>query len=140
MLTIQETADRLNLSAKSVRRRIERGTLQSVRRDGRRLIPLGAVQELEASQKSQAGVEVSPRALVPREDDLAVVLARLEALAAENGRFRALQEVAETTRQQIEAELIQTRAKVTELEAQLAERAAQLATVEAPRRRWFSRS
>jgi len=64
------------------------------------------------------------------------VLARLETLAAENGKLRALTEIAESTEQRLTAELVQLRAELLAAREQLA--AAQAATT--PRRRWWSRS
>lgn len=135
LVSIDEAAERLNLSQKSLRRRIERGTLESVRRDGRRLIPLGEVERLEAEANPVVGREVSPSAVLPRDfEDLSTYLARLEELAAENGRLRALAEVSESTRAAMTDELLELRAKKRTLELQLS--ALEAAAAAAPRRWW----
>lgn len=151
LLTIAETAERLDLTVKAVEKRIERGTIQSLRNDGRRMIPLGEVVRLEAQAKhdAQRAFPLESRPLAGESPvspmDFSGFLERLETLAAENGRFRALQEVSETTRQQLEEELHQVRAQVQELEAKLVdvEHAAghrgevAAAVTEAPRSRRF---
>lgn len=135
LVSIDEAAERLNLSQKSLRRRIERGTLESVRRDGRRLIPLGEVERLAAETNSVAGQGVSPSAVLPRGfEDLSTYLARLEELAAENGRLRALAEVSESTRAAMTDELLELRATKRTLELQLS--AAEAAAAASPRRWW----
>jgi hypothetical protein len=61
--------------------------------------------------------------------DVSIILTRLEALAAENGRLKALTEVSSSTELALRDELNAVRAKVTELEA-----------AAGSRRRWFHRS
>lgn len=136
LVPIDEASQRLNLSPKSLRRRIERGTLESVRRDGRRLIPLGEIKRLESEAKSQSGPDPSPSAHLPRSDeDLSTYLARLEELAAENGRLRALADIAESTTANLTDELHELRAANRTLELQLAAH-----TAAAPRpQRWWRR-
>jgi len=63
---------------------------------------------------------------------LAEVLKRLEYLASENGKLRALTEVAESTEQRLSDELHRVRAELTTTQVQL--------TAEAPRRRWWHRN
>lgn len=151
LLTIAETAERLGLTVKAVEKRIERGTIQSLRNDGRRVIPLGEVVRLEAQAKhdAQRVFPLESRPLAGESPvspmDFSEYLERLETLAAENGRFRALQEISESTRQQLEEELHQARAQVRELEAKLTdaevvERAGELVAAAAPRARWWHRA
>jgi hypothetical protein len=56
------------------------------------------------------------------------LLTRLESLAAENGKLRALTEVAESTEQRLADELVEMRTRLQAAEQRLA------------RRRWWSRS
>lgn len=143
LLTIPETAKALGLTAKAVEKRIERGTIQSLRREGRRVIPAGEITRLQTlAEQALPPIEqrVSPSGDANPLTDLSAFLERLETLAAENGRFRALQEVAESERQQLHAELFKTRAHVAELEAKLAETPTAAAIVTAaPRRTWWGR-
>lgn len=44
-LTVNEAAEELGISPKAVRRRIERRTLQAIRRDGRLLIPIAELEK-----------------------------------------------------------------------------------------------
>lgn len=142
MLTVQETANALGLSTKAVQRRIERGSIQSVRNDGRRWIPSGEVERVRQLESPEpTGVFGAGQA--GGSGDMSLLLERLETLAAENGRFKALQEVNESDRERLQGELFKTRAQVQELEAKLAEQSAAAAAVvaaPAPRRRWFSRA
>ncbi len=129
-LTVEETAARLGVTPKAVRRRIERGTLPAILgRDGRRRVPAAALDP--GAMGSKQGPREPRSGQLPRDPgapgqlDAASVLARLEQLAAENGRLRALTEVAESSRAGLEDEVHQLRARVRELEA--------------PRRGWFRR-
>lgn len=143
LLTIPETAKALGLTAKAVEKRIERGTIQSLRREGRRVIPSGEITRLQTlAEQALPPIEqrVSPGGDANPLTDLSAFLQRLETLAAENGRFRALQEVAESERQQLHVELFKTRAHVAELEAKLAEAPTATAITAGPRRRtWWGR-
>lgn len=144
MLSVQETAEALGLSAKAVQRRIERGSIQSLRNDGRRWIPRGEIERLRQLENAES-TGVSGAGQDRGSGDLSAVLERLETLAAENGRFRALQEVNDTERQELRRALFEQRAKVTELEAKLAdaqvlERAGELVAAAAPRPRWWQRT
>jgi len=58
---------------------------------------------------------------------MGAVLARLESLAAENGKLRALTEVAESTEQRLANELVEARTRLQAAEQRLA-------------RRWWRRS
>jgi hypothetical protein len=102
------TPRRLPASAKRpLRRRIERGTVDSEVRDGRRLVLVESVRDDPAPRTR--GVDVAP------------LLARLEQLASDNGRLRALTQIAESTEQRLTSELVEQRARVAELEAREAE-------------------
>lgn len=155
LLTVAETADRLGITVKAVEKRIERGTIQSLRKDGRRVVPVSEVARVEELSLSAKGPTSQG---FPREGtgfpggDLSGVLARLEALAAENGRFKALHEVseqraqeaeqrAEIERRRVEEQLFEANAKIQQLEAQLAERS--VAVLDEPStgaKRWWRRT
>lgn len=129
-LPIPEAAKYARLTQKALRRRIERGTVVSQRwEDGRRYVLLSSVEKDVPSPPRPAG---EPRDQSP-EWSIGEVLARLEALAAENGKLRALTEVAESTEQRLTAELVETRAALREAQAQLAVLEVQ------PRWRWWQR-
>jgi len=123
-ITIAEAAHETGLSSKAIARRIERGTLQAVLRDGKRRLPITELEKLprgttETTTEGQGNHGAAP--------DLGHLVARLETLAAENMRLRLLTEQTEGTEQALKDELHQARARITELEA---------ATT---RRRWFRR-
>lgn len=142
LLTIPQTAERLGLTVKAVEKRIERGTIQSLRNDGRRVVPLGEVARLKAIAEAARGPieeRFSPSGeAIPLSKDLSAFLERLETLAAENGRFRALQEVGESERERLEVELFKARAEVRQLEEQLAAQVV-VATPPTPQKRSFFR-
>lgn len=141
LLTIPETAERLGITVKAVEKRIERGTIQSLRRDGRRVVPDAEVRRVVEQRKAQAGQGIPREGTTFPGEDFAGFLQRLETLAAENGRFRALQEVGESERQRLEDELFKARAEVRELEAKLhAQDAEQVALAAPARRRFFRRN
>lgn len=139
LLTIPETAERLGITVKAVEKRIERGTIQSLRRDGRRVVPGAEVRRVVDQGKTQSAQAFPREGTTFPGEDLAGFLQRLETLAAENGRFRALQEVGESERQRLEQELFKTRAELRQLEEQLVEQRA-LVVNKPPRRRLFGRS
>lgn len=92
--------------------RISRGTLPSVvGHDGRRRVPRSVIERDGELQSSQAVTA-----------DLAALLLRLEALAAENGRLRVLTERADSHRDDLESQLVEARARIVELEARQARR------------------
>lgn len=111
-LTIDEAAEATGLTQKALRRRIERGQLRSLLRDGRRHIPvaeLHRVELIDPEGKPMRGSEwhEAPRGTTPGKPasaelqlDAVRLLARLEELAAENGRLRALPEQVERDWQQ----------------------------------------
>jgi hypothetical protein len=115
LLTVAQAARLLGASDKAVRRRIERGSLESVGRHGRRLVPRGALVA-QPSPPRQRGS--GARA------ELAEALRRVEELAGEVGRLRALTEEAKSLRGQAVEELHAARARATELDAWRAQLAA----------------
>ncbi len=135
-LTVEEAAKQMGITPKAVRRRIERGTLPAlIGHEGRRRIPAAAINgAAEGPPEPRTGsMPRDPGAAGSDErESIGLLIARIEALAAENGQLRALTQVAESTRDGLERELHETRAKVRELEA---------ATVPAAprRRRWLRR-
>lgn len=139
LLTIPETAERLGITVKAVEKRIERGTIQSLRRDGRRVVPGAEVRRVAEQGKPQAAQAFPREGTTFPGEDLTGFLQRLETLAAENGRFRALQEVGETERQRLEDELFKTRAQVQELEAKLRTQEVEQVALAVPARRKFFR-
>lgn len=98
-VTITQAAKALGISEKAVRRRVERKTFASVKRDGQRLISADGIRA--ARERGTAGHDASPRGTqtgASGASELAALIARLEELAAENGRLRALTEQAESLR------------------------------------------
>jgi excisionase family DNA binding protein len=132
--TISEAADLTGLTRKAVARRIERGSLRSVVRNGRRRIPrselvrAGLLDELDSAHIE----EFDPSALLPRalpvddpdapplrpDETLAAVfrelLDRFERQAAEIAQFRALTVQAESLR--MASEIAELRVRLAELE------------------------
>lgn len=110
-LPISDAARAAGISAKALRRRIERGTVTSeMHDDGRRRVLL---QSIDGDDPAPApGNRGTP---LPRQ--LEELLRRVEELAAENGRLRALTQIAESTEQRLADELHQERARVRQLEA-----------------------
>ncbi len=124
-LPITEAAVYGGCSTKALRRRIERGTVVSERREnGRRYVLLSSLQ---ARGHAPPRPEGNAPALAPQ-PAIGELLARLETLAAENGKLRALTEVAESTEQRLVNELVEVRARL-----QAAEQAQ-------ARGRWWRRS
>jgi excisionase family DNA binding protein len=130
--TIAEAAELTGLSRKAVARRVERGSLRSVVRNGRRRIPRSElVRAGLLPDGDQAAPEGGPGALLlPRpgpgsldtaagsEDVLAVLvrelLDRLERQSAEMAQMRALTAEAESLR--LTNELTELRVRISELE------------------------
>lgn len=70
LLTVQEVAERLGKTEKAVRRMLDRGTLESVRRNNRRMIPESALlppadQERER-ERSEIAEKLERRELIER--------------------------------------------------------------------------
>jgi len=137
LLTLTDAARLCGVTRKSLARKVERGGLPSKLDDaGRRVVPRSALEAAGLHPRSGAvGAAISPSGdgephgepRVPV--DISPLLARLEALSAENGRLKALTEVSSSTEMALRDELNAVRAKVTELEA-----------AAGSRRRWFRRS
>jgi hypothetical protein len=133
--TVSEAADLTGLSRKALARRIERGSLRCVVRDGRRRIPLAElVRAGLVEDEEHEGEEFDPRFLLPGEtrpqtdlpvpydasQTLAAVVRelfdRFERQAAELANFRALTVQAESLR--VTSEIADLRARLAELETQ----------------------
>jgi hypothetical protein len=124
-LPIAEAAVYGGCSVKALRRRIERGTVTSERREnGRRYVLISSLTPRGHAPPRPAG---NAPAAAPQ-PAIGELLARLESLAAENGKLRALTEVAESTEQRLADELVEARTRLQAAEQRLA------------RRRWWSRS
>jgi excisionase family DNA binding protein len=123
--TIAEAADLVGVSRKALARRVERGSLQSVKRNGRRLIPRSELVRagLLPEEGDERGVNVdvtglpAPIATTQGESETALVglvrelLERLERQANELAQFRALT---------VQAESLRAGREVDELRARLA--------------------
>lgn len=125
--TVAEAAEATGKTQKSIRRRIERGTLRStLGADSLRRIPeseliraglLGPGGEVQRGTEGNGVPRGTPAG---QSADLSVLLERLEALAAENGRLRALEERAGSLERQVAAERdARERVEVALAEAQL---------------------
>jgi hypothetical protein len=133
--TVSEAADLTGLSRKALARRIERGSLRCVVRDGRRRIPLAElVRAGLVEDEEHADEEFDPRFLLPGEarpraelpipydasQTLAAVVRelfdRFERQAAELASFRALTVQAESLR--VTSEIADLRARLDQLETQ----------------------
>ena len=144
--TIAETAELTGLSRKAIARRVERGSLRSVVRNGRRRIPRS---ELERAGLLAEGDEGTPNLdpgalLLPRpaagglepaggqEDVLATLvrelLDRLERQSGEMAQLRALTVEAESLR--LTNELAELRGRIAELEGERPESGATPQTAE----------
>jgi DNA-binding transcriptional MerR regulator len=124
-LPIVEAAVYGGCSVKALRRRIERGTVISERREnGRRYVLISSLTPRGHAPPRPAG---NTPAAAPQ-PAIGELLARLESLAAENGKLRALTEVAESTEQRLANELAEARTRLQAAEQRLA------------RRRWWRRS
>ena len=141
-LTIREAAAATGLGVKALQRRIERGTLRSVLRDGRRLIP--ATELLRSGLLPSTSPMRNPSEdatwYTPAGDTLGVsaveLLDRLQAQAVEIGELRALTLGADSARLRAE----QASARADALEVELFKLRAEVAELQAPpRRRLLSR-
>lgn len=132
-LTIREAAAATGLSDKALQRRIARGTLGSVLRDGRRLVPATELLRCgllpstpPAGYPSGDGMGHTPGGGTPGVSAVEL-LDRLQAQAVEIGELRALTRESESARLRasqeaaradaLVVELLELRAKVAELEA-----------------------
>ena len=133
--TVSEAAELTGLSRKAVARRIERGSLRCVVRDGRRRIPLAElVRAGLVEDEEHVDEEFDPRFLLPgaarphadlpvpyeASQTLAAVVRelfdRFERQAAELANFRALTVQAESLR--VTSEIADLRARLAEIETQ----------------------
>lgn len=131
--TITEAAELTGLSRKAISRRIERGSLRSLVRNGRRRIPRSElVRAGLLSEDAEGAPELDPRALLlprtapgrdmeetGRADELLVALVRelldrVERQASEVAQMRALTVQAESLR--LTSELSDLRVRMAELE------------------------
>jgi excisionase family DNA binding protein len=131
--TISEAADLTGLSRKAIARRVERGSLRSVVRSGRRRIPRSELERaglLDGGERPRDGDPAAP--FLPRpsseavaettstEDMLAAlfreVLDRFERQSQEIAQYRALTVQAESLR--LNNELAELRVRLAELERQ----------------------
>ena len=126
--TIAEAAELVGLSRKAVARRVERGSLRSVVRDGRRLIPRSELVRtgLLPDEGREWGRDVDlaelpiPAATPAQQPDTALVglvrelLERVERQATEIAQFRALTVQAESLR--ADRDLGELRARLAALE------------------------
>jgi hypothetical protein len=115
LYTLAQAAERTGLTLRALRKRADRGSLETVKRAG--------VRYVSHAELRRAGL-LSGQGLAPGQLDTAVsespgseLLERLERLAAENGRLKALTAIAESTEQALTDELHQARALAGELEA-----------------------
>ena len=133
--TIAEAAELVGLSRKALARRIERGSIRSVVRNGRRLIPrselvrAGLLRE-EGEERGNdvgAGELVHPPSSPGADADTALVslvrelMDRVERQAQEIAQFRALTVQAESLR--ADRELVELRTRLAALEGRSAESA-----------------
>jgi excisionase family DNA binding protein len=128
--TIKEAAELTGLSQKAIARRVERGSLRSLVRGGRRLIPRAELVRAELvpaeGDIGESGFE--PLELLPHRDSALAVdesafgtlfrelLNRLERQAGEIAHYRALTAQAESLR--LERELAELRGRLSHLEGQ----------------------
>jgi len=132
LLTITEAAKQTSKTRKAIARLVEREVLPSKLDDaGRRVIPVAALEarglEPQNSPNGDGEPQGEPQPPPSAALDLAPLISKLEELAAENGRLKALTETVERHEGQLQDELIKTRSQVADLEAQLERR----------RRRWW---
>jgi hypothetical protein len=123
-LPIAEAAVYGGCSVKALRRRVERGTVVSERREnGRRYVLISSLTPRGHAPPRPVG----NAPLLAPQPAIGELLARLESLAAENGKLRALTEVAESTEKRLADELVEVRTRLQAAEQRSA-------------RRWWRRS
>lgn len=135
-LTIRQAAEESGLSAKAIARRVERGTIQAVLRDGVRRIPRselvaagllgvdgGATTVTELGQQLKRGTTPGGTAMTELLVQLAGQAERLELQAGELGEQRAIATQSATLTAQersrgdeLQAENLELRAKLSVLE------------------------
>jgi hypothetical protein len=119
-VTITQAATRTGMTAKAIARRIERGTLQAIVKDGKRRIPVAELDRLPRGTTKPATAGEGNHGATPVE--IAPLIARLEALAGENMKLRLLQEQDSSTESELRAQVIRQAARIQELEAKSAKR------------------
>lgn len=114
-LPIRDAAKAGNLTEKALRRRVERGTVDSeLRDDGRRYVRVQSITDEHPAPP--------PNGRGPRDGALLEpLMRRLEELSVENGRLRALTQVAESTERRLADELHEQRARAQAAESRTAE-------------------
>lgn len=147
LYTVAEVAAETGLSEKALRRRIEKGTLLSLNRGNRRLIPASELERLLAEVgaggtaraafpsggrvggEGQTEVEIGGMALEPIIRELADTREHVERLAREAEREKLQREQAEErarseqeAREAAQAEAVRLSARILELEAVLGTR------------------
>lgn len=116
-LTVPQAAAATGLSEKAIRRRIERDSLPSVLgHDRRRRVPVLALREAGLIAPPGAPMGLVPRAGHPGGEAIPELLERLERLAAENGRLRALTDGRERRERELVEQLHVARARIAETE------------------------
>lgn len=134
-MTIREAAEATGLTQKAIKRRVERGSLRSVLRDGRRLIPASEIERAGlAGDVVHAPQGPGSNGATP--PGLAELVAIIERQATELAEAKLLTRQAESL--SVVAE--QERQRANELEAQLHELRAKLAQAEAQRPWWRRRT
>lgn len=131
MVTIREAADMVGTTPDAIRGRVERGSLQHVKRDGVRLIPIAELRRagllmaggMVAATSTVSGTTVDATDLLDR-----LLEAERRVVRAESQRL-LLERNSEIEREAMTAELVELRAKVKELEA-----------IASKRKRWFKRT
>jgi hypothetical protein len=128
-VTIAQAAAQTGMSAKAIARRVERGTLAAIVKDGKRRIPVTELDKLprgttETATETATAGEGNHRGTTV---DVAQILSRLETLAGENMKLRLLAEQNSSLEENLKRELIEARARIAQLEARN------------PRRFWRSR-
>jgi hypothetical protein len=114
-VTIAQAAERTGMSAKAIARRVERGTVAAVVKDGKRRIPVVELDKLPRGTTKPTTMGEGNHGAAPVE--ITPLIARLEALAAENMKLRLLTEQTASTEEALRLELVEARARITELEA-----------------------
>lgn len=135
LLTVREASEVTGLTEKAIRRRIEKGQVESVNRDGQRLVIRQSL--VEAGLVAEGGGEVAPSGgksqpkPIAAAADTATLLAALPEVAKlgeELGRYKALTESTESANAELREVVASQR---TELDAAIQREAELKAKVEA---------
>lgn len=147
VVTVERAAELSGLTPKAIRRRVERGSLAAVVRDGRRMIPVAELLRAELVAAGDDGELRSAHASTPpgapHGESAALVaelVARIDAQGRELGEARAelralpaRVDAERQAREAAEAELHEARAAVRRAEAEAAELRERLVEHERPR-------